>query len=138
MPKAQDGPRIIDKSGTYYAVRMINGKKACKSLGTRNKAEAQRRWYQAMVELEEQLRPAPRSGAPHLVWDVDTNTSRWEPTPWTEEELEEEASEGFSWSDAITITKARHRRRRGREMSSSQLDAIKQALRFTKVGPPGA
>ena len=135
MPKAQDGPRIIDKSGTYYAIRMINGKKACKSLGTRNKAEAQRRWYQAMVELEEQLRPAPKSAEPHLYGDPDTGAEWWGPSPWTEEELEEEASEGFSWSDAIAITKARHRRRRGREMSSSQLDAIKQALRFTKAGP---
>lgn len=88
----------------------------------------------AMAELEERLRPAPRSGEQHLVWDTDTGTSRWEPTPWTEEELEE-AREGFGWSDAIELAKARHKRRKGVEMSPSYLDTIKQGLRFTKVGP---
>ena len=135
MGRPPQGPRPIDKSGTYYAIKMVRGRRLSKSLQTKSLAEARRRWPLAMAELEEQLRPAPKSAEPHLYFDPDTGAEWWGPSPWTEEELEEEASEGFGWSDAIAITKARHRRRRGREMSSSQLDAIKQALRFTKAGP---
>ena len=50
MPRAAQGPRIIDSTGIYYAVRMFKGKKRFQSLQTRNKAEAMRRWPAAMQE----------------------------------------------------------------------------------------
>lgn len=149
MPRAQKGPRQIDKTGTWYAIRMVSGRRGYRSLQTTSYSEAMRRWPAAMAELEEELRPVkPKKGEVYQVWHVPSgmepsieNLDRYgspveakAESVFSPEELEE-ASEVLTWSDAIEVAKARHRRRKTREMSKSHLTAIHQGLKYTKLQP---
>ena len=87
MPRAATGPRRIDSSGTWYAVKVINGKRHTISLGTKIKAEAHRKWPAAQAQLEALASPQklpaggwsyiteydPDTGAKTETWDWNTN-----------------------------------------------------------------
>jgi hypothetical protein len=131
---------------------MFKGKKRFQSLQTLNKADAMRRWPAAIQELEDRYGamshiardPQGRFLRPFDIVEVSFLENQYEPRDqwrlgdpqevqaidlFDEDQLLPEIEKAFGWDEAIEIAKARHKRRRGRSMSSDALDAIKQALK---------
>lgn len=136
MPKPAAGPRRIDSTGTWYAVKMIKGKRHFISLKTKNRTEAMRLWPAAQAELEALANPVPGDPyAPHFVLDPDTGTGRWEPSPWDPPESPLQGPTGVTWDEAIEVAAKRRQRRSGRPVSDSWRDAIKQGLRYLDKQP---
>jgi integrase len=134
MARNPEGPRQLKQGGQWYACKLINGKRRCISLGTRVKAEAWKKWPAAQAELEALAHPQPGlAGEPHLVWDVESNTAKWEPSPW---DPEEQGQLGLiTWAQAIQIQAKRFERRNGRAPSRSWFEAVAQATKLCDKQP---
>ena len=52
MPRAARGPRRIDSTGIWYAVKVVRGKRYTISLKTKIRSEALRKWPAAQADLE--------------------------------------------------------------------------------------
>ena len=144
MPRAAKGPRRIDQTGTWYAVKVIRGVRKTISLQTKIKSEALRRWPAAQARLEELAEPLrlPRGGQTLITeWDPETGLSEqvWE---WNENLVrdeylyDEEDSSLISWAKAEEIAARRYLRRRGREVSRSWRYQILNAKRHLNVKYP--
>ena len=153
MPRAATGPRTIDATGTFYAVKTFKGKRRYISLGTKSKPEAWKLWPAAMAKLEELYGPhahlaKDERGNPYRVgqlvsiqeWDNSGKLAK--PTQVRIEDLVSDAyllppeeEEGMTWDEAIEIAAARRLRRTGRPVSESWREAIRQALRYTAARP---
>ena len=57
MPRAARGPRRIDSTGIWYAVKVVKGKRHTISLQTKIRSEALRKWPAAQARLEELAEP---------------------------------------------------------------------------------
>ena len=78
MPRQASGPRRIDSSGTYYAVRVVQGKRHTISLKTKIKSIAHTRWPAAQAELirlSEGWKPAEGQLLPITYYDPLTGSS---------------------------------------------------------------
>ena len=144
MPRAAKGPRRIDQTGTWYAVKVIRGVRKTISLQTKIKSEALRRWPAAQARLEELAEPLrlPRGGQTLITeWDPETGLSEqvWE---WNENLVrdeylyDEEDSSLITWAKAEEIAARRYLRRRGREVSRSWRYQILNAKRHLNVRYP--
>ncbi len=147
MARPVSGPRRIDNSGTWFAVKIIGGRKFMKSLGTKNKVEALRRWPAALEDLER--RANPEKPRPTDVLDVShldpTTGKQWEEREraidllpasaidWSENE---EDDGKISWTEAATIAEQRWKRKNGGEgYSRTWWEATRRAITFCPVGP---
>ena len=136
MPRPPSGPRRIDSSGTYYAVKSIAGKKHYISLQTKVKSEAMRRWPAAQAELEQLASPKK------IAWNTPVQS------PWggeeeaqfvlqrDEVEWEAESNSVISWSRAIEIAEKRFQRRRGKSVSRGWRYNITNGLKHLTVKYP--
>ena len=135
MPKQSSKPRRLDSTGTYYAVKVIKGKRYTLSLQTKNLAEATRRWGSAMAQLEEMAAPAPLSSEHHVYWNVETGESYVEGSPWHPDELEAQAKrdeeqqrKAVSWELGIEEGVKRAQRRNGRPPSRAWRKGAQYAI----------
>ena len=141
MPRAATGPRRIDQSGTFYAVKVIGGKRHTISLGTKIKSEALRKWPQAQAQLEalsEQHKL--QEGGISLITEFDpaTGASR-QVSEWNTnitQTVEEEDPDVITWAKAEEVSARRYMRRRGKEVSRSWRYQILNALRHLDVKYP--
>lgn len=150
MPRAATGPRRIDSSGYWYAVKMIKGKRHHISLKTKIRSEALRRWPEAQAELERIADPTKYKWFEPITYtelDPDTGKERVATTRainlFNEEEVDLEVEEvvgGINWDKAIEIAAKRHQRKRGGEVSKSWKENVEAGLRAlparaVKAGP---
>ena len=123
MPRAARGPRRIDSTGIWYAVKVVRGKRHTISLKTKIRSEALRKWPAAQARLEELAEPwrLPRGGQTLITeWDPETGLSEqvWE---WNENLVrdeylyDEEDSSLITWAKAEEIAARRYLRRRGKK-----------------------
>ena len=135
MPRQPAGPRRIDASGTWYAVKQINGKRQTISLKTKDRREAPemgRRSASAQA-LAASLSQAANRQVTITTYDPHTGTQE-EDWDWTSNMTSnlhegEQEQEGMGWSEAIDIARRRFTRRRGVAPSRSWEENIKNALR---------
>ena len=142
-PRPSSGPRRIDQSGTWYAVKVINGKRQLISLGTKLKSEAMRRWPAAQAELEALAAPPKfkRGSAVTITeWDPDTGKSiereEWVENLVRDDQLVDEEDSALTWAQAEDIAAKRYQRRKGTPVSRSWRYNIKNALRHLNVRYP--
>ncbi len=144
MPRPPSGPRRIDSSGTYFAVKTVKGKRHYISLQTKLKSEAMRRWPEAQAQLEQltsppkyargQLLPItyldPYTGAAERVLEWSDNLTR------DEYLTDSDDPSLITWPKAQEIAEKRFKRRRGKEVSRSWRYNLSNALRFLDVKYP--
>ncbi len=141
MPRAASGPRRIDSSGTWYAVKVIKGKRHTISLGTKIKSEAYKKWPAAQAQLEALATPQklPAGGMTTITeFDPVTGASR-QVSEWNTnitQTYEEEDPSVITWKRAEEIAARRYMRRKGKEVSRSWRYQIKNALRHLAVKYP--
>ena len=146
MPRPAAGPRQLDSTGTWYAVKTVKGKRHSVSLGTKSKPEAMRRWPSVMAELEASLQPTKHHWNDTVEvteWDVDTGKSSTYKTradyilPPSQLDYSDDV-EGITWAQAETIAAKRYERRKGKAVSRSWRYQIKNALRHMPLSSPAA
>ncbi len=144
MPRPPSGPRRIDSSGTYFAVKTVKGKRHYISLQTKLKSEAMRRWPEAQAQLEQlttppkfargQLLPVtyfdPATGAASTELELSDNLTN------DEYLYDEEDVSLISWRQAQEIAEKRFTRRRGKTVSKSWRYNLSNALRHLDVKYP--
>ncbi len=137
MPRPSSGPRRIDSSGYWYAVKQIRGKKHFISLKTKLYSEAMKVWPEAQAELEQLANPKK------IPWNQILK-------PWPgEEEVEAqfllheseidwtaEDNRTISWARAKEIAEKRYKRRKGKDVSKSWGYNFTNALRQLHVDDP--
>ena len=144
MPRAARGPRRIDSTGIWYAVKVVRGKRHTISLKTKIRSEALRKWPAAQARLEELAEPwrLPRGGQTLITeWDPDTGLSEqvgeWNENLVRDDQLfDEEDPSLITWARAEEVAARRYMRRRGKEVSRSWRYQIKNALRHLPVQYP--
>lgn len=143
MPRPPSGPRRIDSSGTWYAVKTVKGKRRYVSLQTKLKSEAMRRWPTAQAELERLCNP-PTFARGRLVPIATTDASgelvealEWTDNLTRDEYLIDAANPtAMTWSKAQAIAEKRFKRRRGKEVSRSWRYNLSNALRHLAASNP--
>ncbi len=144
MPRPPSGPRRIDSSGTYYAVKTVKGKRHYISLQTKLKSEAMRRWPEAQAQLE-QLTSPPKYARGQLLpityLDPATGSSEgvteWSDNLTREEYLTDSDDPSLiTWPKAQEIAEKRFKRRRGKEVSRSWRYNLSNALVHLDVKYP--
>lgn len=144
MPRPPSGPRRIDSSGTWYAVKTFKGKRRYLSLQTKLKSEAMRRWPEAQAALEEDTRPpkfARGQLLPVTYYDPVAGSSErvteWSDNLTNEDYLVDAANTTeLTWSKAQAIAEKRFLRRRGKTVSKSWRYNLTNALRHLAVEYP--
>jgi integrase len=141
MPRPATGPRRIDSSGTWYAVKVINGKRHTISLGTKIKAEAHRKWPAAQAQLEAMATPQKlKAGGTSAITLLDNKGNPiGEDWDWNEnisQTQEEEDPSLITWARAEDVAARRYMRRKGKEVSRSWRYQIKNARRHMPVKYP--
>ena len=143
MPRSASGPRRIDQSGTWYAVKVINGKRHTISLGTKNKPEAMRKWPAAQAQLEALATPKkyPRDGKTLVTTrdDAGNTVEEWATNEslFRDSELyDEEDTSIITWEKAEEIAARRYVRRTGKDVSRSWRYQILNAKRHISCKYP--
>lgn len=144
MPRAASGPRRIDSSGTWFAVKVISGKRHTISLKTKIKSEAHRLWPAAQAQLEDLANPTKRpartpvDGLMYLSergdpiaegWDYSDNLAQTHISSEEDEDV-------ITWAKAEDVAARRYQRRRGKAVSRSWRYQILNALRHLDVKYP--
>jgi len=137
MPRPPQGPRRIDSSGTWYAVKSYKGKRHYISLGTKLKSEALRRWPSAQAQLEASVRPPKYArGGLASIYTQGPSGELVEGLEWTDNLTRDEylidAEDNHSlitWAKAEEIAAKRFTRRRGKTPSRSWRYNLSNALR---------
>ncbi len=140
MPRQASGPRRIDQSGTWYACKMIDGKRQSISLKTKIKSEAHRLWPAAQAQLEALASPTklPIGGQSTITeWDEEGRPLQtWDWNPSLSQTTEAEDTDAITWAKAIEVADRRFQRRRGKPVSKSTKYAISYGIRHLAVKYP--
>lgn len=125
MPRRHVGPRVLDKTGTFYAVlRLPDGRRLTTSLRTKDKLTAHMRWPAAFKALQEATQGVSQSLSPRYRPHPDELYEVWDSMEALEPRLvparalfepEELAASGaqLSWSEAVEIARDRWKKRKG-------------------------
>ena len=143
MPRSPSGPRRIDQSGTFYAVRTIRGKRHHISLKTKVKSEAMRLWPAAQAELEALAEPPKYIRGREYKGTVMNDAGELvEGSLWAEDLardeflVDEDDPTIITWDKAIEVAAKRFRKRRGKPFSYSTQQGIEHGLKHLQVKHP--